>query len=82
MSTSQVPRSQHGPPPPPELAAVRTEAPPADVHAPESSQWPLALAAGVTLLLYGVLTGLVFSALGALLTVLALGGWIRELHHE
>jgi hypothetical protein len=41
----------------------------------------MALAAGVTLVAFGVLTVLALSALGALLMVSGLVGWIQELRH-
>ena len=53
-----------------------------DVHLPSPSIWPAVCAAGITLVLFGILTSLVLSAVGALLIALALAGWIRELRHE
>lgn len=50
-------------------------------HLPAPSIWPMVLAAGVTLLLFGVVTSLVFSVFGALLMVLSMHGWIQELRH-
>ncbi|HYU19653.1 MAG TPA: hypothetical protein VEQ11_13270 [Chloroflexota bacterium] len=51
------------------------------IQLPEASVWPLALAAGLTLTLFGVLTSPALSAAGTLLAAVALGGWIRELRH-
>ena len=55
---------------------------PARIHLPSPSIWPVVLAGGITLLLFGVVTSLVFSVVGALLTIWALAGWIGELRHE
>ena len=52
-----------------------------EIHLPEPSVWPVVCAAGITLLLFGVVTSYAFSALGALLMVVSLAGWIAELRH-
>jgi hypothetical protein len=46
-----------------------------------SSVWPATLAAGITLLLFGVVTSLAFSVVGAVVMACALIGWIDELQH-
>lgn len=51
-------------------------------HLPQPSPWPLVLAGGITLLLFGVVSSYVFSALGVFLIVWALAGWMGELRHE
>ena len=43
------------------------------------SIWPAVLAAGLTLIAFGVPTSGAFSVVGAVLTVAALVGWIGEL---
>ena len=48
---------------------------------PEPSVWPVVLAGGMALLLFGVVTSLSFSVLGALLIAGALKGWIGDLLH-
>ena len=48
---------------------------------PETSVWPVVLAGGMALLLFGVVTSLSFSVVGALLIVAALKGWIGDLLH-
>ena len=48
---------------------------------PETSVWPVVLAGGMALLLFGVVTSLSFSVLGALLIAGALRGWVGELLH-
>jgi hypothetical protein len=51
-------------------------------HLPVPSQWPAILALAVTLVMFGVVTSLVFSAVGALLLVWSIAGWIGELRHD
>ena len=48
----------------------------------QGSLWPVVLAAGITLLLFGVLTNIAFSAAGLAVTSVGIVGWIRELHDE
>lgn len=48
---------------------------------PVRSVWPVVLAGGIALLLFGLVTSLSFSVLGALLIVGALTGWIGDLLH-
>jgi hypothetical protein len=52
------------------------------VHLPSPSIWPVALAAGITLLGFGVLTNIVFMLSGIALIAISIGGWIRELLNE
>ncbi len=52
-----------------------------EAHLPAPSLWPAILAAGITLLLFGVLAGWPFSAIGALLMIVALAGWVGENLH-
>jgi hypothetical protein len=53
-----------------------------EVHLPHPSVWPVVLAAGVSLLLFGIVTSLAFSAVGVVTIVGGLAGWIQELRHE
>lgn len=48
-------------------------------HLPSPSVWPATVAGGVTLLAFGVPTGLYFSALGLVIVAIGIGGWIQEL---
>lgn len=50
-------------------------------HLPPPSVWPLAVGGGATLVGFGVLTSLALSALGLVLMVWGLFGWIQELRH-
>ena len=49
---------------------------------PESTYWPLALAFGTTLLLWGFLTSLILSGVGLLCMAVSLAGWIGEINTE
>lgn len=49
---------------------------------PVASMWPAIVALGATLMLFGVVTSFTFSAVGAVLFVWAVAGWITELRHE
>jgi hypothetical protein len=52
------------------------------MSAAATSVWPLTTAAGIALLLFGVLGGLPFVAAGAVCLVLGIGGWIAQLRAE
>jgi hypothetical protein len=49
---------------------------------PHSTYWPLALAFGTTLLLWGFLTSLILSGVGILCMAVSLAGWIEEINNE
>jgi hypothetical protein len=49
---------------------------------PGSTYWPLALAFGTTLLLWGFLTSLILSGVGILFMTISLAGWIWEINNE
>jgi uncharacterized membrane protein YagU involved in acid resistance len=49
------------------------------VQMPRATAWPIVLALGISLLGAGLATSLVLSAVGAVLFVFALGGWIGQL---
>jgi len=44
--------------------------------------WPAALALGITLLLWGLVTSLIITGVGGMLFAVALAGWIRDIRHE
>lgn len=54
----------------------------AGVHMPLPTVWPVVLALGVSLLITGMVTHILVSALGLLLTVLAIVGWFRNVLPE
>jgi len=51
----------------------------AGAHVPAATMWPMVFAAGITLLLFGVVTGAGFSLLGFVVLIAGVAGWIREL---
>lgn len=51
------------------------------IDLPQPSAWPMILAFGVTLLFFGLVTNLGISAVGLLVILSAVGGWISELRH-
>jgi hypothetical protein len=60
--------------------AGRTALPPG-VRLPRPSIWPMVLGGGLSLLLFGVVTSYAFIAIGVLLILGALAGWIGDLLH-
>ena len=54
---------------------------PPGVHLPRPSVWPMVLGGGLSLLLFGVVTSYAFIAIGVLLILGALAGWIGDLLH-
>src|SRR5436190_16259976 len=52
---------------------------PESVEMPVPTIWPLVLSLGVMLLLAGIATNYAFSAVGAVLLIVGLGGWIAQL---
>lgn len=48
-------------------------------HLPHPTYWPAVFAAGLTLLAFGIVSNAAFSAIGALLVIGALIGWIGDL---
>ena len=55
---------------------------PAAEHSAKPSAWPAALALGLTLLVFGVVTSIAFSIVGALVLLTATAGWIGELRRD
>ena len=49
---------------------------------PRSTWWPAALALGVMLFAWGLLTSLTILLIGAALFATSLAGWIGEIRHE
>jgi hypothetical protein len=49
---------------------------------PDSTYWPLALAFGTALFLWGFLTSLILSGVGILCLTVSLAGWIGEINNE
>jgi hypothetical protein len=51
-------------------------------HQPGPSFWPILLAIGIATSLIGVITKIEVVAVGLLLTLVSLVGWVREARHE
>jgi cytochrome c oxidase subunit 1 len=51
------------------------------IHLPQPSVWPLTVGAGASLMAFGVATSLALSAMGLVLLVWGLAGWIQDLRH-
>ena len=51
-------------------------------HLPPPTFWPAGLALAITFIFWGLITSWVVFAVGALLFVLSLGGWIADIRHE
>jgi hypothetical protein len=49
---------------------------------PRSTAWPAAMALGVTLLAWGLITSPVVLGVGVALLAISLSGWIGEIRHE
>ena len=49
---------------------------------PAPTLWPITIAAGLTLLAWGTVTSPIFSAVGALLFLVGIAGWVRELRRD
>lgn len=52
---------------------------PAHIALPAPTAWPMVLALGAALVAGGLVTDIVFTALGGLLLVIGLGGWVGQL---
>lgn len=51
-------------------------------HIPAPTYWPVVMAAGITLLAFGVVTSLIVSGVGVFLFIIALVGWIGDIRNE
>ncbi len=51
-------------------------------HLPPPSIWPPVLAVGVAMLLIGLILNLLISIAGAVITVAAIGLWVRDARRE
>lgn len=49
---------------------------------PEPTYWPFMLALGIVVLLWGILTNIIVSAVGLVVFVIALAGWLNDLYKE
>ena len=51
-------------------------------HEPEPTWWPAALAFGITLCAWGIITSWLMFCGGLVVTAVAIGGWIRDILYE
>jgi hypothetical protein len=49
---------------------------------PRPTIWPAVLALGIVAGVWGVLTSLYVTGIGVIVSVVGIGGWIREIVHE
>ena len=47
-------------------------------HLPKPSIWPILVAAGITMMVVGVLSHWLVSVVGIILLIVSLGGWTQE----
>ncbi len=55
---------------------------PQPAHLSEPTYWPVVMALGITLLLWGIVTSFLISLVGLALFGLSLAGWIGDILHE
>lgn len=67
-----------------QLAATAAEnwSSPQPATLPAPTYWPAVLALGTTMLLWGIVTSWIISAVGLGLAALALAGWIGDIRRE
>ncbi|HEY3060991.1 MAG TPA: cytochrome c oxidase subunit 4 [Chloroflexota bacterium] len=53
-----------------------------EIHLPSPTLWPFVLGGGVALAAFGVATSYFFTALGVVLLIWGLAGWIEDVRHE
>jgi hypothetical protein len=84
MSTAEHGLSTADPAETRQTVAQTDAAPPAgeDIHLPGGSPLPLIVAIGITLLVIGTTIWWVWSAVGFIITVVAVGLWIRDVRHD
>lgn len=84
MSTTEHGLSAAGPLEAQQPAAEHDAVPPAseDIHLPGGSPLPLIVAIGVTLLVIGTTIWWVWSALGLIITVVAVVIWVRDVRRD
>jgi len=61
-----------------EAADVAQKGDATGVHLPSPSYWPIVLAAGLPFIAYGLIFNLVWAAVGALLVIVSIWGWVIE----
>ncbi len=51
------------------------------VHLPRPTMWPAVMAAGISMLVAGLILNMFFSLAGVIVFAIALGGWIGDLRN-
>jgi len=74
------PKREREPQPKPALRPGWTVPHPEEL--PKPTFWPASLAFAVTFLLWGVVTSPIITAVGGILLVVSLAGWIGDIRHE
>jgi hypothetical protein len=85
VATSHAEEAAPAAPPVPKPVPVMPEAVWVDgkrIELPPPSVWPVVLAFGVMLVFFGLITSVVFVAVGVALIARAIAGWIGEIEHE
>lgn len=57
-------------------------APPPTPHLPSPTVWPVTLALGITLLAFGFVTSLIFTAAGVVIMAFGFAGWVQDLRRD
>jgi hypothetical protein len=55
---------------------------PTPVKLPELTFWPFILAWGVLFFFWGLITSLIITAVGILIIIISISGWVQDLNHE
>jgi hypothetical protein len=66
----------------PDPQPIPAAPPGAAIHLPRPTAWPMLLAAGVTMLIAGLITNPLFAVAGLVAVGFALNGWFEEVRHE
>lgn len=51
-------------------------------HLPSPTVWPVTLALGITLLAFGFVTSLIFTAAGVIIMAIGFAGWVADLRRD
>jgi hypothetical protein len=59
-----------------------TQEKPAPPHLPKPTVWPAVTALGISFLLWGLVSSLLISLVGAIVFAVSITGWIGDIRHE
>lgn len=51
-------------------------------HPPGLTIWPAALSFAATLIIWGLISSLIMTIFGAVLFIISIAGWIKDIRHE